>query len=645
MTVASLLRKFPRLGVWLASLVILSAAILVYWPGLSGPFVFDDYPNIVTNPKVHPEHLDAVSLERAMQGYEPGDIGRPLATLSFALNYYCSGDKPWSYKLTGVAVHAVNAALVFWLLLTIVRLPNLSSKYGAPFCFAIALLWAVHPLQVSTVLYVVQRMESLSLSFVLAGLISYVHARRIQIETDNGGWGWLIGSAIVASIGLLSKETAALYPLYTLVLELTVLGFAARKSGVVRFYKWSYLTAAIVGAIVFLVWVLPPAVADGAFTNRSFNAYERVLSQFRILPMYLGQVLLPLPSHLLFYYDNYPKSTGWLSPLTTLVGALFILVVLVAAWIARKRMPLVALGIFWFFSAHLITSNVLNLELAFEHRNYFAILGVLLVMGDLVSRIRLRDGPGLKCLAVAAIVLAVGGLAAIRSATWGNELLLFNDMVDNNRQSPRAGSDLAALLVSMANGERSSPLYSAGKQQFERVARLPGSSPLPEQGLIMMAAVHGEPVDNMWWDSLIEKVRTRPLSPEELLAVTGLLKQRYEGMALDDARLKDAYLALLARGPKQAFLYAQFGDYALQYLHDEELADRMFVAAIEHSAKDRQYANEVLAGLLSDGRMRQAKLVAGRGVELGLFDAKQSMDALSLGQGAATKGHFQADGK
>lgn len=623
---ASLVTRLPVLILACALVVI---TLLAYWPGLSGPFLFDDYPNIVTNPKVHAETLDLVTLKRAAAGYEPGEIGRPLATLSFALNYYVGQDNPWSYKLTSLLVHLVNALLIFAVLRVVARLGGMPDKTAGSFGFVVALLWAVHPLQVSSVLYVVQRMETLSLTFVLLALLAYLHGRCRQIETTKG-WPWLFGSAALALVSLLSKETAVLFPIYALALELTVLRFAARDASTARLLKAGHGLVIVTGLVIFLAWALPHALAPGAFSGRSFSLYERLLSQCRILPMYLGQMLLPIPGHMTFYYDAYPASTGWLSPPTTLLGALLLVALLAVAWQVRKRLPLVALGIFWFFGAHLLTSNVFNLELAFEHRNYFALLGVLLAIGDLVRRIRLRDGPALKYVAIGAVALTLTGLGAIRSATWGKELLLFNELVDSNRQSPRAASDLASLLVAMSNGDPTSPLYSMGEQQFERASRLPRSSPLPEQGLILMAAVHGQPVKDEWWQRFIDKIRTRPISPEETMAVTGLLKQRYEGVILDDARLREAYLALLDRKPQAPFMYAQFGDYALKYLHDENLADQMFVAAIERDPTDHAYAERIVSNLTADGHPRQASVVYEKGVQLGLFPARNQTAAPNI---------------
>ena len=46
----------------------------------------------------------------------------------------------------------------------------------------------------------------------------------------------------------------------------------------------------------------------------------------------------------------------------------------------RRQRPLVALGIAWFFAAQLLTATVVPLELVFEHRNYFASLGICLAV-------------------------------------------------------------------------------------------------------------------------------------------------------------------------------------------------------------------------------------------------------------------------
>ncbi|UKE70332.1 hypothetical protein K8O61_04585 [Xanthomonas cerealis pv. cerealis] len=581
--------------------------------------MFDDYPNIVDNAKIHLAALDFQSLKRSAMGYEPGSVGRPLATLSFALNWYFSGENAWGYKLTGVAVHVVNAWLVFALLLKMTRGAAATSfRRGIAYCLVVALLWAVHPLQVSTVLYVVQRMESLSLTFVLLALIVYLHGRQRQME-GGSGWGWLCFSGVLALVGLLSKESAVLFGAYAFALEVCLFRFAATNRRDGRLLVALYLAAGLVASALFFGWLLPRALQPGAFQGRDFTLYERLLTQGRVLVLYLQQIALPLPKSLIFYYDSYPKSVGLFSPVTTLFSWLLIVALLCAGWLARRAMPLLSLGIFWFFAGHLLTSNAIDLELVFEHRNYFSLLGVLLVGAELVRIIPLRDGPAIKYVGVAAVVVFMVGLCAIRSATWGNGFLFFNELVDVNPQSARARTGLAIALVERANGDGDSPLYSLAEQQFEAAAALPSASTLPEQGLILMALAYGKPVKDEWWSGLIAKLKTKPLSADVASSVHDLIQRRKRGVAIDDVRLKEACVALATRDGVPAFMYAQFGDYGLTYLHDATFSNLMFARAVEASRSDPAFVARMISTLLQEGHQEQASVVHDKAKQLGIL--------------------------
>lgn len=602
----------------LLSLALLALTALTYWSGLSGSFLFDDYPNIVTNERIHSETLSWPSLKKAANGYEPGVYGRPLATISFAVNYALGGKDAWTYKLTNLLVHLANALLMFWLLLRVLAQARAGRPWSPLGAFTIALIWAVHPLQVSSVLYVVQRMETLALTFVLLALIAYVHGRVAQRD-GRRGWPWLLASALFAGIGMLSKETAALYPAYAFALELTVLRFEARTPTDRKLLKTGYAIGLGIALIGFFAWVLPQHMADAVYENRNFTLGERLLTQLRVLPMYIGQILLPLPSTLTFYYDTYSKSSGLLDPATTLAGGVFLLALIAGAWKIRERLPLTSLGIFWFFAAHVLTSNVFNLELVFEHRNYFALVGILLALADLVHHIPLRDGPALRNSAVVIVVAVFGFLGTLRSAVWGDPLHLAMKLVEKNPESPRASNDLATLYIGLSRSDPNSPLFSMGAMEFERGSRLPNASPLPEQGLILMAATTGQKVKAEWWDRLVHKISTRPIGPQEIMAVTGLMKQRYEGISLDDQRLSQAYSTLLSRKAMPPQFYAQYGDFALNYLKDEALAERMFVTAINRNPDDADYAAKIFATLTADGHENAAAAVYQQALTLGLM--------------------------
>ena len=143
-----------------------------------------------------------------------------------------------------------------------------------------------------------------------------------------------------------------------------------------------------------------------------------------------------------------------------------------------------------------------------------------------------------------------------------------------------------------------------------------------------MAATTGQPVKEEWWDRFIEKLRTRPIGTQEELAVTGLLKQRYEGIELSDVRIAQVYAAYLSRGPKAPFRYVEYGNFILRYLNNPQLASRLFAEAIERNPRDVAYALKITKALLEDGHPEQALAVIDQAQILKMADPDQQFAAL-----------------
>jgi hypothetical protein len=585
---------------FLTAVVLVVLTALVYWPGLTGPFLFDDFPALVNNTRVQVAAGDWPGLWRAASSFDPGGTGRQLAMASFGLNHMLGGLDPWGWKLGGLLVHLVNAVIVYLLCLRLLALAGVQ-QWRRLSAFAVALLWAVHPLQVSTVLYVVQRMETLSLTFVLLALLAYLRGRSAQIAGKRG-WPWLAACVPLLVLALGAKESALLLPLYTLCLELTLLGFAGSTAGQRGFWRWGYTAGCVLALVVFVAIVLPHYATSEAYAIRDFTASERLLSQLRIVPMHLGQILLPLPASMTFYYDDFIASTSLLQPWTTLAGGLLLAGLLGAAFALRRRAPLAALGIFWFFAAHAITSNVIALELVFEHRNYFALLGVLLVLAEVVRRIPVRDGPGIKMAGIAGVILLCGFLAAVRSATWGERLLLATDLVDINPQSARAAHELGVLYYEMADGSADSPFFSFAVRTFEQESRLPRATVLAEQSLILMHAGHGLPVNPGWWDQLHLRLRTQAITPQVPSTLFGLLDNRLnKGVALDDAALLEAFVILFNRMQMPPNSYFQVALYALEQGQDARLARQLLLKAMHASGPYPDYPQYMQTRLREQG--------------------------------------------
>ena len=94
------------------SLCLLALAMLVtvivYLPSLNGGFVFDDFANIVSNDLIHIKHASLSELSGAVAGFRSSDVGRPLASLSFALNWLATG----ADSMSGSRVYPARSRLL-----------------------------------------------------------------------------------------------------------------------------------------------------------------------------------------------------------------------------------------------------------------------------------------------------------------------------------------------------------------------------------------------------------------------------------------------------------------------------------------------------------------------------------------------------
>ena len=164
----------------------------VYAPGLSGGWVLDDFTNIVQNPAlfIHPWSYGA--LMHAVFSFDAGPLRRPVSMLTFALNRTFFGPGPLSFKITNLVLELVNGLLLLGFtrkLLTTGRVrwstdwTDREIDYTA---LAVVTAWLLLPLNVTSVLYVVQREAALAATFTIAGAWFYLVARERQIE--RGGW-------------------------------------------------------------------------------------------------------------------------------------------------------------------------------------------------------------------------------------------------------------------------------------------------------------------------------------------------------------------------------------------------------------------------------------------------------------------------
>ncbi|MFC3714912.1 hypothetical protein ACFONC_01915 [Luteimonas soli] len=587
----------------LASLVCALLAGLLLLPGLSGSFIFDDESNIVRNPAVHLDRLDMESLYQVFFGLQPGGITRILPTLSFAFDHWRGdGLHPSVFKTTNLVIHALTTFALAWFFRTLLLATAIPPARAQLAALALALAWAAHPLQASSVLYVVQRMQTMCTLFLVLALLAYLRARLAQIEGRSGRTGWLL-ALLLGALALGCKEDAVLLPAYTLAMELTVLGFSAAQPELARALRRGYLLAVVAGAAAFLLVVVPHYWHWDAYPGREFSSWERLLTQGRILCMYMGQILLPLPRNMPFYYDWIEPSRGLLQPWTTLPSVLLVLALLGAAWRQRVRRPLFALGVFVFFSGHFITSNVLNLELAFEHRNHLPLIGALLAIGDLIA-FAMQRFKAYSTPAIATCVLLLGFLAVAshaRARLWGDPMALAQASTELAPRSARAWNSLAQMYLDRGGGHMpDNPYLGNAIDACEKGAVAAPYSISCLTNLLVYKTLQGS-VDQNDWDRYLKRLQHVAMGPQNRQTMQTLINNVSHGVPLDEGGVLKAIEIVAQRGQLRSNEFAAVGYFILTETHQPDLAYPYFVRAVQ-TTTDPTFSKGLIEDLRKRGR-------------------------------------------
>lgn len=485
-----------------AYLALVTLVFAAYLPGLAGGFAFDDGHAIVDNRAlVVPRWSLTALLDAAFSSPETGLAMRPLAMLSFAANRSLNGPEPFAFKLTNIAIHALNALLVLALLRQL--LPRLAPRVPlAATAWWCAAAWAVHPINLTSVLYVVQRMTSLASTFMLAALLIYAHARNRHLAGQAPWPGWWLMMALCAVLALLTKETAVSLALYLPVLELSVFGLRAAP-GLRRFYA----VAAVAGGLTAMaVLVAFPDPIFGSYRVREFTPSERLLTEARIALDYLRLIVLPVPRGFTLYHDDIELSHGLFDPpATALAFGVLTLMACSALW---RRCAFVTFGCCWFIAGHLLESTVLPLELMHEHRNYLPAIGVIVLLVGAATR--LGEQVTSRALGTAAAALGLGLLVAVtalRAAVWCDPTVQLEFEYLHHPRSWRLNYEVGRVRVERAGQQADPALYASGIAALERAAALAPIPTLPYSGLLK-AAIQRR--DQAAIAALLDRVRNNP---------------------------------------------------------------------------------------------------------------------------------------
>ncbi|MGA9852141.1 MAG: hypothetical protein WBR15_04355 [Gammaproteobacteria bacterium] len=528
--------------------VLLATTVIAYYPGLHGPFLFDDITNIRDNRALLFGSFSLHALLRAAFSARSGILYRPLSMLSFAFNIHFFGNQSFPFKLINLIIHLFTALLILWL--TQRLLINCRNRYRFEWpdsriswvSVLVAGVWMLHPLNLTPVLFIVQRMTSLAALFTLAGILAYVHGRE-RMLVGKMGWPlvWLL-TPLFGLLGVLCKEDAALLPLYLLVIEWLIFGFRGARQSIAKNLLAFYLFGLVLPGILGLAYLIHTSFWAG-YAYRDFTLPERLFTELRVVILYVQWTFIPDIRNFALFHDDIAVSKNLLTPLTTLWSLLVIISLMAIAWWQRKRRPILSLGILFFFAGQVMESTIIPLELAYEHRNYLPDYGLLLAAISLLL-LPATDHAGTARISLrwAIVIMALPVLfltTNLRASEWNNYLDFTYYEAQHHPQSPRAVYSLGQMYAMLALGGDSGAADKAMHTLTQATSLT--KNIMPDVAMMMMSTKLKLPINPDWLSHAQMILKTHPVGPED----TGSLNNLTNCLPTDCKPLISADHALL----------------------------------------------------------------------------------------------------
>lgn len=432
-------------------------AFALYSNALDTNFVFDDEVNIET---VKAIKMTTLSWDNLVKAGTDGLLNkRPLANISFALNHYFGGLSTRGYHIVNILIHALNGIILYLLFTAIFQTPVIKKRYGPPGLvpLAAALIWLVHPVQVQSVTYIVQRMNSMASMFYFLGVLCYIYSR--LTNSSRNKWIFLGLSFFSALLGMATKEIVASIPFALLLVEFVLFQNFNPNWLKTNLLKIGIIVVFFLGLAFWFVDGNPMSRIFAPYVNLPYSASQRVLTEFRVVLFYLKQLFLGHPFYLNILHD-FPVSTSMFQPVTTLLSFLAIVGSMLGAALISRKAPLLFLAIFWYFGTLVIESSVINLEIIYEHRSYLPSIFVILAVVTYISKI-IPSSLARKTLFVA-IISTLCFWTYSRNAVWADEIAFWQDCIDKNPKASRAYNDLANAYAMIGEKKKAVQIYYQG---------------------------------------------------------------------------------------------------------------------------------------------------------------------------------------
>lgn len=524
---------------------VLLLTILVYLPSLHGSFLFDDVPNLGEMNKYGDMHQWDNARKFITHGIA-GPTGRPISLLTFvpqADAWFAHDALP--FKVVNLVLHLLCGTLLYYVTILLLKAYGYEKNKAIWVALLSSSFWLIHPFFVSTVAYIIQRMAQLPLLFGLITMIGYFKSReQLAIKPVLAYILMTLSIGIGTLLATFSKENGALLPLLILVIE-----FCNPIREAKPIWQWRAVCLWLPSLTIAVILVRYVDFSPDPWINRNFNQIERLLTEGRVVTNYLVQLFIPRIEGYGLFQDGFLVSRSCLSPPTTLLSILFLLTLLISSFLARKKYPLYALAVLFFFAAHLMESTVIGLELYFEHRNYVAAIFLFLPLTAALYELAQRIKPSITILICLMILSFLAILTWQRSMLWSDNTRLMVYWAQENPGSARAQANYANLL--MLSGQ-----YDQANQVLIKAIQYHPNAALMIQLLQQKVRINEE--NQIDFQHIRQQLLKQRIEPDDILNLRNLVQMIASNSQLAQ-QYSDELVALLNELLKTNQSYQRYG--------------------------------------------------------------------------------------
>lgn len=402
--------------------------VISYLNVVDGAFQFDDEILIMKLSALEKEHGE-FSWD-ALRAFVQGS-SRPVADLTFGLNYQYAGHGARSYHLTNLLIHLINGVLIYVLVSITLCAPRLQGRYdelSQSTALLAAALFLLHPLQTQAVSYITQRYASLAALFYLLALIMYIMAvssGRSSLKTfcySVAAMGFVLG--------LMTKLTVITAPVVMMMYDYY---FLRQRPALKRLaFPLLLLGVSLVSGTVMLLKLTALAKSSVGFQVGGITPWEYLLTQSRVVALYIKLFFIPVGQNLDYAFE--PSRS--LLEFKTLLSFTGVLAGAALAVLCRRTWPVVSFSALWFLVILLPTSSIIPVvDLAVEHRVYLASLGVFLPVSLVMAhalhatdKVRRR----IAIVLVLCVLLSLSALTHLRNRVWITSISMWEDVVSKS---------------------------------------------------------------------------------------------------------------------------------------------------------------------------------------------------------------------